>query len=332
MTTSASAARALLALSLALSALPSCRRAETPPATSASVADDASAPAVKIDAAGAPIAKLEHPFLWRVESPEGRVSHLFGTFHLGIDAEKQLGPEVWTPLGDAKIFVMEADLNDVDALQMVMRTDGTTLADDLGDAHFAELEKHLGAGMAAGLMTMKPSAVAAFLMVKALPMTAPMDMVLMNKAKAAGMEIVYLEELADQQKILDEEMDAEYLKNYLDHYDEMSALTLEAYEAYKKGDAEVLMALMAKEAPWEEDAAEKKASEETLLYRRNEAWIPKLKESFAKGDVFVAVGAGHLPGERGVVELLQKEGFAVERVAPPEGKGAAPAEEPTPAP
>lgn len=54
--------------------------------------------------------------------------------------------------------------------------------------------------------------------------------------------------------------------------------------------------------------------EETLMFRRNRSWIPVIEEAAAEGPVFAAFGALHLSGRDGVLALLEREGFAVERL------------------
>ena len=61
-------------------------------------------------------------------------------------------------------------------------------------------------------------------------------------------------------------------------------------------------------------AADISAMEDQLVYARNRDWIPKLEALFAQGDVFVAVGADHLLGPRGVIALLGKDGYAATRI------------------
>jgi uncharacterized protein YbaP (TraB family) len=51
-----------------------------------------------------------------------------------------------------------------------------------------------------------------------------------------------------------------------------------------------------------------------LLDDRNERWIPILQKEFKKNSLFIAVGAGHLPGEKGVIQLLRNAGYTVEAV------------------
>ena len=48
-----------------------------------------------------------------------------------------------------------------------------------------------------------------------------------------------------------------------------------------------------------------------LIYERNANWVEELKKITPSTSVLVAVGAGHLPGEKGVISLLKKEGFTV---------------------
>jgi uncharacterized protein YbaP (TraB family) len=46
-----------------------------------------------------------------------------------------------------------------------------------------------------------------------------------------------------------------------------------------------------------------------FLDQRNINWIPKIKKHASKGKAFIAVGAGHLGGENGVIRLLENEGY-----------------------
>ena len=51
-----------------------------------------------------------------------------------------------------------------------------------------------------------------------------------------------------------------------------------------------------------------------MLYHRNQNWVEKLKSVMPNHSVVIAVGAGHLPGEKGVINLLRKEGYKVSPV------------------
>ena len=49
-----------------------------------------------------------------------------------------------------------------------------------------------------------------------------------------------------------------------------------------------------------------------LLVKRNESWIQKMTELMKDKSVFFAVGAAHLCGEEGLIELIKKKGYRVE--------------------
>ncbi|HNE50387.1 MAG TPA: TraB/GumN family protein [Chitinophagales bacterium] len=50
---------------------------------------------------------------------------------------------------------------------------------------------------------------------------------------------------------------------------------------------------------------------EKLVTKRNNNWIPKLQTLIAKNSCFIAVGAGHLGGKNGLIQLLQNKGYTV---------------------
>jgi uncharacterized protein YbaP (TraB family) len=88
--------------------------------------------------------------------------------------------------------------------------------------------------------------------------------------------------------------------------------------AWKNGNGRALLKLSFG------DMEDPKAKElyETILFSRNEKWIAPI-EKLISGDTntMVVVGAGHLYGERSVIDLLEKKGYKVKRVLAPEKKG-----------
>ena len=54
--------------------------------------------------------------------------------------------------------------------------------------------------------------------------------------------------------------------------------------------------------------------EEILIYKRNADWLTKMPAIMAQKPTLFAVGAGHLPGEKGVLHLLRQAGYTVEGV------------------
>jgi len=48
-----------------------------------------------------------------------------------------------------------------------------------------------------------------------------------------------------------------------------------------------------------------------LLFQRNVVMVDRMESLLARGNAFIAIGAAHLPGERGVINLLAEKGYTV---------------------
>jgi hypothetical protein len=83
-----------------------------------------------------------------------------------------------------------------------------------------------------------------------------------------------------------------------------------AIRAWSNGDSDRIAALI------NDDVASSPEVADALLYKRNARWAERIAARMEQpGTVFVAVGAGHLAGARGVQAELAKRGLRVERVA-----------------
>ena len=77
-------------------------------------------------------------------------------------------------------------------------------------------------------------------------------------------------------------------------------------ESYLKQDLDALLKIMMEDSEPEEL--------EDILYARNRNWIGLMKDIMTQAPTMFVVGAGHLPGDLGVLNLLNKEGYKVEPV------------------
>ena len=55
--------------------------------------------------------------------------------------------------------------------------------------------------------------------------------------------------------------------------------------------------------------------DDLFLYDRNKAWIPKIKKQISENPCFIAVGAAHLFGDGGVIDLLEKDGYTITAIS-----------------
>lgn len=302
---------------LALNGVGGCKKSEkteTKPAV-ASGAD----PWAGADVASAgPSKVIDKPLLWKMEK-DGKTSWLFGTIHLGVNADTQLPKAVFDHIDEAKTFVMEADTSDPGLALAMRRSDGGSLRNDLGPAYWKKLEDAIGARVANNLDSMKPFGAMTVLIARDLPMTPPMDRVLADRAIKAGKQIHYLELGVDQIAMIDPWMAPNDVKALLDNRELAKKMSLEMMEAYRTGDAEGLGKMFDDQTLWL--AAGRKpemfpAYLDAILGKRNRAWIAQLEELHADGGMFLAVGAGHLVGPGNVIGLLTEKGYTITRVTP----------------
>jgi uncharacterized protein len=120
-------------------------------------------------------------------------------------------------------------------------------------------------------------------------------------------------ETAEQQmgffSSLDEETQRAFLREAIDEAEQGPAMIAEMTRAWERGDLDSLERVVV------DDTREQYPDVyEALFVRRNNAWMDVLvRELEGSGVDFVAVGAGHLLGEDGLVEQLRARGYTVER-------------------
>lgn len=120
-----------------------------------------------------------------------------------------------------------------------------------------------------------------------------------------------METMAYQAGVLDSipyKLQAEQLVSYIDNIHNNSNEDKELNEmmsAYMSQDLQKLEDLMKKTDMGIGNFTE------VLLYNRNRNWVAKMKDILPGKTLLIAVGAGHLPGDQGVISLLRKAGYTV---------------------
>ena len=137
-----------------------------------------------------------------------------------------------------------------------------------------------------------------------------------KEALAQGKGIGGLETMAFQIKTLFQGMTLERQKELLmcqvDNAAFMDEMTDRVVTAYFAQDINAIMEAMdAKLHNSCDDSPEEKAA---VIDNRNADWLTKMPAIMAQKPTLFAVGAGHLPGEKGVLNLLRKAGYKVEGV------------------
>jgi uncharacterized protein YbaP (TraB family) len=98
---------------------------------------------------------------------------------------------------------------------------------------------------------------------------------------------------------------AEMILETIRNQEEEKESTLKLMEFYSKEKVDKLIPLL------EKQSVEIMNFEDVFLYNRNKAWVPKIEKEMKNKSCFIAVGAAHLFGKKGLIELLMEAGYTV---------------------
>ena len=263
-----------------------------------------------------------HHCLWKIQGKTNAV-YLLGSVHVLKETNYPLAAAIEQAFTNAQIAVFEADigaLNDP-SLAMKMMAKGTlpegeTLQQQLSPESYEAFQKQVGeSGMPPAMMDKMTPAMAAMtlevfeLMKLGLDPEAGVDKHYFALAKKAEKQIIPLETVDFQIGLLSnfskEEGEA-LMKSTLREMDTLKKDFDDMLKAWETGDADKLDKML-NEAMQDSPAIYKR-----LVTDRNRNWIPRLEE-LAQGNknAIVIVGAGHLVGKEGVVDLLKHKGLKV---------------------
>lgn len=264
--------------------------------------------------------------VWKATHPghPGHELYLVGTMHLLPPEAYPISPEVDAALEEAEVVIFETfidELNSPAAAFLMMSQagleEGKTLSDVLPPELYVAIQDHAEKhGLAREHFDVfRPWFTGVTLSILEMGrlgfrMDLGLDPYLYERAKEEGKEIEALETVAFQIGLftnLEPEDEAEFLAQTLEGLETFSEELDMLLAAWKEGDEERLNeVLLASFRDHPEIYAK-------FLTERNVAWIPQIEEAFTHAStVLVAVGAAHLPGGEGVLDLLRNQGFEVE--------------------
>jgi uncharacterized protein YbaP (TraB family) len=259
---------------------------------------------------------VKRPYLFEIDAG-GHTSYILGTRHLGVGVAK-MPAVVRDKLQGATVAVFEVDPKDTGG--SIHPNTGSPLSEQLGDAMWHHLQELAGANLAGQLDHAAPSIAVIQLAALYEDKTDALDLELENLAAEAGVPTQGLETSAFQDALIEQLMDVKALRAALVVATSRADLEKESRDdlgAYCAGDKTDLdpkdRADMLRGGYTD---AEADAFQEQILFARNRDWIPKLERILARGNAFIAVGADHLMGPKGVPALLRAKGYTVTRVNP----------------
>lgn len=263
--------------------------------------------------------------LWKISGKNlTRPSYIFGTMHMICANDIELSDSLKNAIRNSDKVYLELDMDDMmqmmsAMMHMTMKGD-TTLSDLLSAEDYKKVknyfEDHSSLIPFSMMEKYKPLLLESMVMEQsdACDNMIVIEQLVMEQAKNYDKEIKGLETFDYQLGIFDKipyKLQAQQLLKMVDDEkagknndaDEIKVLT----EAYRKQE-------LSKMDDLTKDDPSIAGFTDILLYDRNANWAKKLQELMPEKALVVAVGAGHLPGKKGVLNLLREAGYKVEPV------------------
>lgn len=259
--------------------------------------------------------------LWRVQHPEGAVSHLFGTIHSEDSRVLKLPSEVRDAMESARSLTLEAVLDQSAMLEMsraMFLPQDYSLRNLLGPDLFGEVETLLrDYGIPAHLVdSMKPWAIVLTLSSPRAERGTFLDMELYKQARERGKPVHGLESIEEQIAYFDDmplDDQIRLLEDSVEHYDRLSEMHEALIGAWLERDLGRLEQLN----DFYLSQSEPEVSElfnRRFIVDRNRLMVERMEAQLEQGEAFIAVGVLHLPGEKGLLRLLEERGYEVDAV------------------
>ena len=267
-------------------------------------------------------------YLWEVTSLTNR-AYLFGTVHAGKASWYPLPKAVEDAFLDSKVVVVEADITDANAINKsaaaMMYKPPASLKTHIPAEQYARFARYLARyGLPEEqVVQMKPFMAVSLLVFSEwarmgyLP-NYGVDAYLITKAKAEAKTIVEIEGVDAQIALMDSLTEKETQQLFKGTLDALESGLTDAQvngmmAAWQSGEPDALLRVARQYNDRIAGAAE---FEEKFIWSRHDAMAAKIEGYLnqSKDRHFVAVGALHLAGPRGLIEMLRKRGYVVRQL------------------
>lgn len=256
--------------------------------------------------------------LWQV-SGNGleKPSYLFGTFHLLCKDDIHFSDQLKKAIQLSDTVYMEMDMDDpstmLSAMMYMNMKDGKKIKDLLSAEDYKKLEKYFADSLKMPLtmfQSAKPFFLVALFYPRMMDCSSPsgVEQGLLKIIKEENKEVKGLETMKFQASVFDSipyEWQAKELMKNIDSFSVAKAEFDKMLMIYKKQQLDSMKVMM-QEGEFSSDKYGK-----ILLDDRNINWVNQLKNIMKDAGVFVAVGAGHLVGDAGLINLLREAGYKV---------------------
>ena len=263
--------------------------------------------------------QITNTLLWKISGNGlSRPSYLFGTMHILCSDDAKLSNELKDIIKNSNVVYLELDMDNkqelLGAVDYLRMNDGVKISDLVSKEDYAKIENYFKSNKYPlpifMLNRFKPYLVSALIGEQMMDCEKKkgMEEKIMDECRLNSKEIKGLETMKFQAGLFDSipyEQQARELVKYIDSLDNYRKVNKQMADAYKRQDLTYMDKLIHQSDPGLEDYLD------LLVYSRNRNWVAQIPGITKDKSVLFAVGAGHLPGENGIIRLLQQQGYTV---------------------
>jgi uncharacterized protein YbaP (TraB family) len=266
----------------------------------------------------------EKSFLWRVNSDQNRL-YILGSIHLLKKETYPLKKSIEDAFEQTKKLVLEIDLSSANSqkiqqlmVQKSISTDGTMLHQSVSDETYqavAKRAKELDIDIRV-LSPFKPWVIAMTMAAIKLQQlgfdpSLGVDRHLAERAKqtdkpTAGLETAEFQlDLFDRFSAKEQELLLRQSMDEMDHVERNVTAIVQAWKSGDVGAVERHLLVGMRDYP---------EIHRKVIDDRNQRWLPQIENLLSRGEnALIVVGAAHLVGKNGIIELLKDRGYRVEQ-------------------
>lgn len=261
--------------------------------------------------------KKNNSLLWKISGKQAKdVSYLFGTIHVRDKRVFNHKEFLHQKIETCDAYYGEFKLDDADPqllAQFMLLPEGEVLTDHLTKKQVKSLDKILMKN--AGVPLERVARHMPVLLINMLTesnfnsdMELSLDEYLYNHAKLNGKRLDGLETFEEQLQVLKKIALKDQVKSLVaivKKYNTFSRQLRKMTKYYLKMDIQQLYKSTRKNS---------KGMRKILLFKRNKIMARRIGEIVQNETAFIAVGAGHLAGGKGVLRYLKKQGYTIKPV------------------
>jgi uncharacterized protein YbaP (TraB family) len=262
------------------------------------------------------VAIVRGQLLYTIQPKNGNsISYLYGTIHMMPEDQFQLTSSLLEAFESCSTLAMEVDLNmdfsaKIAMAQQTILPDGKTLKDITTPEQYTKIVRYCldSCGMSKKKLKrysrIKPFFFSSAMLQDQLKETKSYELEVQKMAEKRKKSTMGLESIQVQMETINAVSLEDQVSMLLDGINQPQQYE-GMLQAYLAEDLDGLYQDIVSESEGFPNFIE------DFLNRRNRNWIPVISSQVERGATFIAVGAGHLPGEQGVISLLRNAGYTI---------------------